>query len=321
MPDIDILLPAPMPEKIAAALAARFRLHHFAGAPDPDVLLAAVGDRIRGVAAGIAAPVQASLIDRLPKLEIVAKFGVGYDTVDAAHAARRGIIVTNTPDVLTEETADTAFGLLLMTVRELAAAARYTKEGRWSREGPYPLTAGTLRDRTVGIAGLGRIGEAIARRLDASRVPVVYHSRRPKPGIPWRYYPDLIAMARDVDTLIDVLPGGADTDKVMNAAIFDALGPRGVFINIGRGTTVDETALIAVLTSKSILAAGLDVFWNEPHIDRRFLALDNVMLLPHVGSASIHTRDAMGQLVVDNLISWFEYGRPLTPVAETPWPV
>ena len=183
------------------------------------------------------------------------------------------------------------------------------------------MTAGTLRDRTVGIAGLGRIGEAIARRLDASRVPVVYHSRRPKPGIPWRYYPDLIAMARDVDTLIDVLPGTADTDKVMNAAIFDALGPRGVFINIGRGTTVDETALIAVLTSKSILAAGLDVFWNEPHIDRRFLALDNAVLLPHVGSASIHTRDAMGQLVVDNLISWFEYGRPLTPVAETPWPV
>jgi lactate dehydrogenase-like 2-hydroxyacid dehydrogenase len=272
------------------------------------------------MAAGVIAPVKADLIDRLPKLEIIAKYGVGYDTVDAEHAARRGVIVTNTPDVLTEETADTAFGLLLMTVRELGAAAQYAREGRWSREGPYRLTEGTLRNRTVGIIGLGRIGEAIARRLEASRVPVVYHNRRPKHGAPWRHYPDLISMARDVDTLVNVLPGTKATEKTVNAAVLEALGPRGILINIGRGTTVDEEALIAALKGRHIQAAGLDVFRNEPDIDPRFLTLDNVVLFPHVGSASIFTRDAMGQLVVDNLISWFTDGRPLTPVAETPWP-
>jgi lactate dehydrogenase-like 2-hydroxyacid dehydrogenase len=309
-----------MPPIVIAGLEGRFRLHHLANAGDPDAFLAEVGPRIRGLAAGVVAPVKAELIDRLPRLEIIAKYGVGYDTVDAEHAARRGVIVTNTPDVLTEETADTAFGLLLMTVRELAAAAQYARERRWAREGPYRLTQATLRDRTVGIVGLGRIGEAIARRLDASRVPVVYHNRRPKPGVPWRYYPGLLEMARDVDTLINVLPGSKNTEKMIDAAVLEALGPRGIFINIGRGTSVDEEALIAALRNRGIHAAGLDVFWNEPNIDERFFTLDNVVLLPHVGSASIYTRDAMGQLVVDNLVSWFTDGRPLTPVAETPWP-
>jgi len=320
MADVEILLPTPVPPIVVAGLERRFRLHHLANAADRDSFLAEIGPKIRGLAAGVVAPVKADLIDRLPKLEIIAKYGVGYDTVDAEHAARRGVIVTNTPDVLTEETADTAFGLLLMTVRELGAAAQYAKEGRWSSEGPYRLTEGTLRNRTVGIIGLGRIGEAIARRLEASRVPVVYHNRRPKPGLPWRHYPDLLAMARDVDTLINVLPGNKSTEKVINAAVLEALGPRGILINIGRGNTVDETALIAALAGRHIQAAGLDVFWNEPNIDPGFLKLDNVVLFPHVGSASIHTRDAMGQLVVDNLISWFTDGRPLTPVAETPWP-
>lgn len=320
MADVDILLPMPMPPKVIADLRARFRVHNLGEAKDRDRYLEEIGGKIRGMAAGVVAPIKADLIDRLPKLEIIAKFGVGYDTVDAAHAARRGVIVTNTPDVLTEETADTAFGLLLMTAREFGDAARWAKEGRWAKDGAYPLTAGTLRDRTVGIVGLGRIGEAIARRLDASKVPVVYHNRRPKPGAPWRHYPDLIAMAREVDTLISVLPGSADTTRMINAAVLEALGPRGILINIGRGTTVDEDALIAALKGRLIQSAGLDVFWNEPNIDPRFLALDNIVLFPHVGSASIYTRDAMGQLVVDNLVSWFESGRPLTPVVETPWP-
>jgi len=223
--------------------------------------------------------------------------------------------------VLTEEVADTAIGLLLMTVRELSAAERYLRDLRWPASGPYPLTRGSLRNRTVGIAGLGRIGLAIARRLEAMHVPVVYHNRTPRAGVTYRYYSDLMAMAADVDTLIFVLlPGGEATRHLVNAELLQALGPEGVLINIGRGSTVDEAALIEALASGTILAAGLDVYPKEPEVSEALIALSNVVLLPHVASASVHTREAMGQLVVDNLKSWFDSGKPLTPVPETPWP-
>jgi lactate dehydrogenase-like 2-hydroxyacid dehydrogenase len=215
--------------------------------------------------------------------------------------------------------ADTALGLLLMTVRELSAAERYLREGKWGREGNYHLT-GTLRDRTVGVVGLGRIGLAIARRLDAMQVKVVYHSRHSVTGVPYRYYSDLRAMAADVDTLIVVLPGTPATTKLIDATVLKALGPNGVLVNIGRGIVVDEQALIAALTDGTIRSAGLDVFADEPNVSSALIALPNAVLLPHVGSASVHTRDAMGQLVVDNLRSWFEKGKPLTPVPETPVP-
>jgi len=215
--------------------------------------------------------------------------------------------------------ADTALGLLLMTVRQLSAAERHLRAGLWPTAGPYPLSM-SLRDRTVGIVGLGRIGLAIARRLDAMNVPVVYHSRRPRSDVTYRYYDNLRRMAADVDVLLAIVPGSAATANLIDASVFEALGPNGIFINVGRGATVDEPALIAAVKNRTIHSAGLDVFANEPHVPDELMALPNAVLLPHVGSASVYTRNAMGQLVVDNLKSWFHDGKPLTPVAETPWP-
>jgi lactate dehydrogenase-like 2-hydroxyacid dehydrogenase len=260
------------------------------------------------------------LLGRLPKLEIIANFGVGYDGVDVAYAAGRGIIVTNTPDVLTEETADTALGLLLMTVRELGAAERHLRDGLWEKSGPYRLSRATMRDRNVGIVGLGRIGLAIARRLDAMKVPVSYHTRHRRTDVAYPYAPTLKGLAEAVDTLVVVVPGNASTEKMIDAEILKALGPNGILINVGRGTVVDELALIDALRNGTILSAGLDVFAREPQVPAELIALPNTVLLPHAGSASVFTRNAMGQLVVDNLTHWFENGRPLTPVAETPWP-
>ena len=316
MPKIDVIAAGDLPAKTGASLAEAFTVHRLSHG---EAIPPEVAARVRGVARGGHFPIDAALIENLPKLEIVANFGVGYDGIDLVTCAARGIVVTNTPDVLTEEVADTALGLLLMTVRELSAAERHLRAGRWPNAGPYPLTRATLRDRTVGIAGLGRIGIAIARRLDAMQVPVVYHNRNRRPDLPNRHYADLNEMAEAVDTLVSVLPGGTHTTKLIGADILKALGPRGIFINIGRGSVVDERALIAALKDGTILAAGLDVFADEPNVPAELMALENAVLLPHVGSASVFTRDAMGQLCVDNLASWFTAGRPLTPVPETPW--
>ena len=177
-----------------------------------------------------------------------------------------------------------------------------------------------MRDRTIGIIGMGRIGKAIAKTLEAFGLAVVYHSRRPTSGVPWRHYPDLIAMARDVDVLIVIVPGGPATKNLVNRDVLEALGPNGILINIARGSVVDETALIEALRSKKILSAGLDVYVEEPRVPKELIDMDHIVLLPHVGSASIHTRRAMGQLVVDNLKAWVEGKGPLTPVPETPWP-
>ncbi|HQS46255.1 2-hydroxyacid dehydrogenase [Xanthobacter sp. VTT E-85241] len=288
------------------------------GLDDFEGAIAAHGAEIRGIATRGKRKVDDALMARLPKLEIIANFGVGYDTVDAAAAAARGIVVSNTPDVLNEEVADLALGLLLATVREIPQADRFTRTGAW-KNGAFPLGA-TLRDRTVGIVGMGRIGKAIAKRLDAFGVPVVYHTRRAQPDVGYTHYPELIAMARDVDTMILILPGGPATRGLINAEVLAALGPNGILINVARGTVVDEPALVEALASKTILAAGLDVFVDEPHVPEALFALENVVLLPHVGSATHFTRTAMGQLVVDNLLSWLDGKGPVTPVAETPWP-
>lgn len=320
MTKIDILAPGALPETSAETLRERFACHRAHGSEEVDDILAETAGRIRGMARGGHFNVDRALLDRMPKLEIIANFGVGYDGIDLKRCAERGIVVTNTPDVLTEEVADTALGLLLMTVRELSAAERHLRAGRWARDGNYRLTPSTLRDRTVGIAGLGRIGLAIARRLDAMKVPVAYHARSERPGLPYRYFADLHAMAEAVDTLVIVLPGTPATKGAVDARVLKALGPNGILINIGRGSVVDDAALIEALAARTIRAAGLDVFADEPHVPEALLALDNAVLLPHVGSASVHTRNAMGQLMVDNLASWFGDGRPLTPVPETPWP-
>jgi lactate dehydrogenase-like 2-hydroxyacid dehydrogenase len=315
--DVDVLMLAPMMPLITDGVAERFTLHRGWTAEDRDALLREVGPRVRGIAAGGAAMIDGAVMDRLPNLEIVANFGVGYDRVDAAEAARRGIIVTNTPDVLTEEVADLAVGLLIATVRQLPQVDRYLRAGKWL-ERDYPLTA-TLRGRKVGILGLGRIGKAIARRLEAFGLDIAYYGRTEQRDVPYRFYPNLREMAEAVDVLLAVAPGGPETKHLVNAEILRALGPNGILINVGRGSVVDERALIEALKSKTILTAGLDVFEDEPRVPQELIDIDHIVLLPHVGSASVHTRNAMGQLVVDNLIAWFSGKGPLTPVAETPW--
>jgi lactate dehydrogenase-like 2-hydroxyacid dehydrogenase len=274
---------------------------------------------VRGIAvSGPPGRVDSALMQKLPQLEFIASFGVGYDNIDAKAAGARGITITNTPDVLNEEVADTALGLLLCTVREFPRAERYLRAGQWSG-GDYRLTA-SLRDRTVGIVGLGRIGMAIARRLDAMQVPVVYHSRRARSEVPYRHYPNLLDMARDVDVLLVITPGGAETRNLIDAEVLDALGPNGILINMARGSVVDEPALIQALRERKILSAGLDVFAREPQVPQELIEMDHVVLFPHLGSSSVHTRRAMEQLVVDNLLAWNSGKPPLTPVAETPWP-
>lgn len=294
-------------------------LHHLADPQDGPAFVAPLADRVRGIAL-----VQSSrrltgeFMSLLPRLEIVSNFGVGYDTVDAAWAGAHGIVVTNTPDVLNEEVADTALGLLLCTVRELPQAERYVRAGKWPK-GNYPLS-NSLRERTVGVVGMGRIGKAIGRRLEAFGTPVVYHSRRPQPGVAYKYYPKLLDMARDVDVLMVIVPGGAETRHLINAEVLAALGPNGILINIARGSVVDEEALIKALQNKTILSAGLDVFAKEPAVPEELLAMDHIVLFPHLGSGSVYTRAAMDRLVADNLVSWFAGKGPLTPVPETPWP-
>jgi lactate dehydrogenase-like 2-hydroxyacid dehydrogenase len=302
---------------IARGLAA-FAIRGFGQAANGDAPFAAIAD-LRAMA--VTAPVErldATLFARLPKLQIVASFGVGYDHIDAVAAGKHGIVVTNTPDVLTEEVADTAVGLLLCTVRELPQAERHVRAGKWPK-GNYPLTRGTLRNRSVGLVGMGRIGRAIAHRVDAFGLPIAYHTREPRPELAYRHYPRLIDMARAVDTLIVIVPGGAATKNMIDATVLEALGPDGIVINIARGSVVDERALIAALKERKIMAAGLDVFVNEPEVPEELLTMDNVVLLPHLGSASIFTRERMDQLVVDNILAWASGKPPLTPVPETPW--
>lgn len=320
MPDKSEVLLIGVPKKlIVDRLGALFTLHVLAQAKDAEAVMADVGPRVRGAAVtGAPDVLTGAMMARLPKLELVASFGVGYDNIDITYAAGHGITVTNTPDVLTEEVADTALGLLLCTVREFPQAERYLRAGKWM-QAQYPLSKATLRDRTVGIVGLGRIGKAIARRLDAFLVPVVYHSRHPQPDVPYRHYPKLVDMARDVDTLILITPGGPETRNLVNAEVLDALGSDGIVINMSRGTVVDDGALIEALKERRIYSAGLEVFLNEPEVPKEYLEMDHIVLFPHLGSATVHTRRRMEQLVVDNLAAWAAGQPPLTPVPETPW--
>jgi lactate dehydrogenase-like 2-hydroxyacid dehydrogenase len=316
MTKVDVLMPAAMMSHVMDQLEQAFTLHRMWEAPDGVSLLAEIGPRIRGIATS-SSLINSALFDQLPNLEIVSSFGVGYDHVDAAEAGRRGIVVTNTPDVLNDEVADLTIGLLIATVRQIPQSDRYLREGRWL-ERPFPLSA-TLRDRKVGIVGLGRIGKAIARRLEGFDVPILYHGRSRQDGVTYPYCSTIEELARESDVLIAITPGGAGTRHLIDANVLKALGPDGILINVARGSVVDEAALIEALKSKTILAAGLDVYEKEPQVPAELIALDNVVLLPHIASGSVYTRKAMGQLVVDNLLSWFGGRGPLTPVSETPW--
>lgn len=312
----EVVLIGPSKPVVMKGLEGACTIHKAADARDRDAFFAEHAN-VRAIACtqGL---VGESIFKALPKLEIVSSFGVGYDNIDVKSAAAHSVIVTNTPEVLTEEVADTSLGLLICTAREFIQADRYVRAGRWP-ERVYPLTKGTLRDRTVGMVGMGAIGQAIARRLDACNVAVVYHTRKPRPELAYRYYPKLIDMARDVDVLMVIVPGGAETRNMINAEILDALGPGGILINMARGSVVDEPALIKALKERRIMSAGLDVFANEPHVPKELMELDNVVLLPHIGSASDDTRNKMDQLVADNILAWAAGKPPLTPVVETPW--
>ena len=285
------------------------------GITDNFTVLREADPQVRGIAvSGGHTRIDGAFVDRFPKLEIVSSFGVGYDHINAAELAQRGVVVTHTPDVLTGEVADLALGLLIATVRQLPQVDRYLREGKWLK-GAYPLTA-TLRERKVGILGLGRIGKAIAKRLEACDLEIEYHGRKPQPEVAYRYHPTLLGLAESCDVLMVVASGGAETRHIVNQQVLEALGPDGIVINVGRGSVIDEAALISALRDRKILSAGLDVFEDEPRVPAELIAMDHVVLLPHVGSASVHTRNAMGQLVVDNLVSWFGGQGALTPVPE-----
>ena len=314
----DILMTAPMMPIVIETLDKAVTLHRLWEQTDKEAFLKEFGPRIRGVATStLFGRVDASLLDRLPNVEIVSSFGVGYDNVDAAEAAKRNIVVTNTPGVLDDEVADLTLGLLLATLRKIPQADRYLREGQWLRAS-FPLSA-TLRERKIGIVGLGRIGKAIARRLSGFDVSIAYHGRTQQDDVAYSYYPTVTGLAEACDVLIVITPGGASTRHLIDADVLKALGPTGVLINVARGTVVDEQALIHALKSGTILSAGLDVYEDEPRVPQELIDLEHVVLLPHIASASVHTRNAMGKLVADNLISWFDGKGPLTPVAETPW--
>ena len=295
-----------MPE-IMADLERDFVLHKLYEAEDRAALLARA-QAARAMATMGDAGADAALIDALPKLEIVASMGVGVDAIDVAHARGKGITVSYTPDVLNDEVANTAVALLLAVTRRICAGDRYVREGRWL-EAPMALSR-SLVGKRCSILGLGRIGKAIARRVETLGCEVAYHARHEQRDQPYRYYGDLVAMARDSDFMIVMCPGGAATRNLVDRAVLDALGPEGVLVNVSRGSVVDEPALVAALTEGRLGAAGLDVFADEPRVPEALLVMDNVVLQPHVGSATLETRTAMCNLMAANLRAHFA-GKPL----------
>ena len=314
----EVLLIGPLKPVVVKGLDAICTVHKVAEAKEQNAFIAA-HSHVRAIACSdTACKIPGDLMARFPNLQLVSSFGVGYDHMDVKWAAAHNVILTNTPGVLTEEVADTALGLLLCTVREFPQAERYLRAGKWL-ERNYPLTKATLRNRTVGMVGMGAIGQAIARRLAAFGVPVVYHTRKPRRDVSYLHCPSLIEMARAVDILMVIVPGGASTQNLINAEVLEALGPDGILINMARGSVVDEPALIKALKDKRIMAAGLDVYVKEPEVPKELIEMENVVLFPHLGSASVHTREKMDQLVADNILAWAAGKPPLTPVPETPW--
>lgn len=294
-------------ERALAGLDREFTNHHVFSAADPEAVIAGAAERVRGIATSGHKGASAELIARLPKLEVIACFGVGVDAIDLKAAAARGIPVTNTPDVLTDEVADLAIGLMLASSRRLPQGDRFVRAGKWL-EGPMPLTNRVTGAR-LGILGMGRIGRAIAARAEAFKMTIGWHGPRPK-DLPYRYYEDLAALAAESDFLAVACPGGPATRHRVDARVLAALGKTGTLVNVSRGSVVDEDALVKALADGTLGAAALDVFADEPRVPAALREMDNVVLSPHQGSATHQTRAAMGQLVVDNLQAHFA-GRPL----------
>jgi lactate dehydrogenase-like 2-hydroxyacid dehydrogenase len=304
---IDVLTAARLWPPMMEALHGAFRVHDRTHQEDP-AAFAAIAPRIRAIAASGESKVPRELIAQLPALEIVSVFGVGYDGIDVAAARERGIAVTHTPNVLNDEVADLAMALVLAVSRRLVEADRYVRTGAWAK-GPMPL-ARKVSGARMGIVGLGRIGNAIARRAEAFGMSIAYTARTEKADAPYPYFATAEALAREVDFLVVITPGGAATRKLIDAKVLAALGKKGYLVNVARGSVVDEPALVEALRAGTIAGAGLDVFENEPNVPAELLALDNVVLTPHVGSATWQTRQAMADLSFGNLQAHFA-GKPL----------
>ncbi|WMS44801.1 2-hydroxyacid dehydrogenase [Acuticoccus sp. MNP-M23] len=309
----DVLIMRKMLQSVIDALDANFNTHKLYEADDPNALLTRIGSRIKGVATNGHVGCPPEIMNKLPNLSIISSFGVGYDAIDVADCRARGIVVTNTPDVLTDAMAEITLGLMIALCRKIPQADAYTRAGKWETDGPYALT-GELTGKTVGIIGLGRIGKEVARRAQAFKMRVVFHGRNDQAHEPFQYYPDLLTMAREVDWLVSIVPGGAATKHLINREVIDALGPDGMLVNVGRGPSVDEPELIKALQEGRLGGAALDVFDEEPKVPEAFYTMDNVVLSPHQGSATTKTRWAMGDLVVRNLKAHLDGLPAITPV-------
>ena len=306
---IEILQTHKLLESCEAALAAQFTVHKLHEAADADALLAKVGPHVRAIAGGNVGP---ELMDRLPALEIIANFGVGYDSIDIAAAKQRKIRVTNTPNVLNDAVAELTIGMMVALARRIPQADRFVREGKWVSL-KYPLLT-ELNGKTVGILGLGRIGKEIALRAQAMKMRVVYHGRRRQADEPYQFYDRLIDMARASDWLVIIAPGGKGTDGIVSRDVLEALGPEGFLVNVARGTLIDEPAMVEMLQNGTLGGAALDVFEQEPQVPEALFALDNVVLSPHQGSATHQTRDKMGRMLADNLSAHFAGEPLLSPV-------
>ncbi len=306
---IDVLLIAGLLPAIDEKLSTTYTVHRH----KPDAVPPDVAAKVRAVVTTGNMP--PSLFDTLPKLEIISSVSVGYDGIDVTMAAAKKIPVTNTPDVLNDDVADLAIALMVMASRRLAAADRYVRDGKWLA-GAMPLTRKASRKK-LGIVGLGRIGKDIARRAEAMGMTISYTNRRAVADSPYSFIPSLIGLAKENDFLVVIASAGPDATKMINKDVLEALGPDGILVNVSRGRVVDEVALVEALQSGKLGGAGLDVFEDEPRVPAALLAMENVALTPHIGSATIETRAAMGQLALDNLAAWFA-GQPLlTEVSET----
>lgn len=307
----DILMPKPMHPIAQDALDARFTVHRLWQAEDPAAFLSDVGPRVRAIATAHGA--DSTLIEACPALEIIASFGVGYDNVDVAAARARNVRVTNTPDVLNDGVAELTFALMIALCRRIPQTDRYVRDGLWPVKGDYSYTP-ELTGSTVGILGLGRIGKEFAQRCQAFKMRVIYYGRTEQPHQPYVYYSDLEAMAREADWLVCIAPGGPGTAGIVSRAVLEALGPDGSLVSVGRGSSIDQDALIELLASGALGGAAMDVFTHEPDVPKELFDMENVVLSPHQGSATHKTRQAMNALVVRNLDAYFAGDPLISPV-------
>ncbi|GLU22221.1 hypothetical protein SLE2022_383110 [Rubroshorea leprosula] len=312
MESIGVLMPIPMNGYLEQELDKRFNLLRLWKAPEKSGFISTHKNSIRAIVGNSKAGADAQLIEALPKLEIVSSFSVGLDKIDLAKCKEKGIRVTNTPDVLTDDVADLAIGLMLAVLRKLCESDRYVRGGKW-KKGDFRLTS-KFTGKSVGIIGLGRIGMATAKRAEAFNCPISYYSRTQKSEVNYKYYPSVVELASNCQILVVACALTEETRHIVNREVIDALGPKGVLINVGRGPHVDEPELVSALVEGRLGAAGLDVYEHEPEVPEKLFKLENVVLLPHVGSATVETRQAMADLVIGNLEAQFLKKPLLTPV-------